>query len=139
MRTLALTVSLSLACSAAFAQGAKPQYGGELRVTTMYPAVSPLSWDVGEWHWKQNHDTGMYLEQLFAGDLDKSVRKGGKHRFIADAWLPSDAIRGELAEKWVWENPNTLAVTLRKGVMLPEKPGVLKARELNAEDVVFTY
>ena len=135
----ALAVALLLGHGAAAAQSAKPQYGGTLTVTTVYPTISPLSWDVAEWHWKQNHDTGMYLEQLFAADLDKSVRKGGKHRFIADAWLPSDAIRGELAEKWVWENPNTLAVTLRKGVMLPEKPGVLKARELNADDVVFSY
>lgn len=139
MKKLLLSAFLIIPFGISNAQTVKPQYGGELRITTMYPAVSPLSWDVGEWHWKQNHDTGMYLEQLFAADLDKSVRKGGKHRFIADAWLPSDAIRGELAEKWVWENPNTLAVTLRKGVMLPEKPGVLKARELNAEDVVFSY
>ncbi|MFY9317831.1 MAG: ABC transporter substrate-binding protein [Burkholderiales bacterium] len=139
MKKILLSAFLIIPFGISNAQTVKPQYGGELRVTTMYPAVSPLSWDVGEWHWKQNHDTGMYLEQLFAGDLDKSVRKGGKHRFIADAWLPSDAIRGELAEKWVWETPNTLAVTLRKGVMLPEKPGVLKARELNAEDVVFSY
>src|SRR5262245_49348652 len=117
MNRLAIAAALSFAFGGALAQG-KPQYGGTLNVTTMYPAVSPLSWDVGEWHWKQNHDTGMYLEQLFSGDLDKSVRKGGTHRFVADAWLPTDAIRGELAEKWVWENPTTLAVTLRKGVML---------------------
>jgi peptide/nickel transport system substrate-binding protein len=139
MKKLLLAAFLIVPFGVSNAQSVKPQYGGDLRVTTMYPAVSPLSWDIGEWHWKQNHDTGMFLEQLFVGDLDKSVRKGGKHRFIADAWLPSDAIRGELAEKWVWENPNTLVVTLRKGVMLPEKPGVLKARALNAEDVVFTY
>ena len=105
----------------------------------MYPTIAPLSWDVAEWHWKQNHDTGMYLEQLFAADLDKSVRKGGKHRFVADAWLPSDAIRGELAERWDWEDPLTLVVRLRKNVMLPEKQGVVKAREMSAEDVVFSY
>ena len=139
MKKLLLAALLAVPFGISTAQTAKPQYGGDLRVTTMYPAVSPLSWDIGEWHWKQNHDTGMFLEQLFVGDLDKSVRKGGKHRFIADAWLPSDAIRGELAEKWVWENPNTLVVTLRKNVMLPDKPGVVKARALNAEDVVFTY
>jgi len=139
MKRLLLSAFLIIPYGISIAQPVKPQYGGELRVTTMYPAVSPLSWDISEWHWKQNHDTGMFLEQLFAGDLDKSVRKGGKHRFIADAWLPSDAIRGELAEKWVWETPNTLAITLRKGAMFADKPGVMKARELNAEDVVFTY
>jgi peptide/nickel transport system substrate-binding protein len=135
----AFALSIALACGGAAAQGAKPQYGGTLQVITVYPTISPLSFDISEWHWKQNHDTGMYLEQLFAGDLDKSVRKGGKHRFVADAWLPSDAIRGELAERWDWEDPLTLAVRLRKNVMLPDKQGVLKARELTAEDVVFSY
>jgi peptide/nickel transport system substrate-binding protein len=122
----------------AMAQG-KPQYGGTLRVTTWAPTLSALSWDPQEWHWKLNQDTSLYLEQLFAGDLDKSVRKGGKHRFVSDAWLPSDAIRGELAEKWNWEDQNTLVVSLRKGVMVPEKAGVTKAREFGAEDVLFSY
>jgi peptide/nickel transport system substrate-binding protein len=134
-----LLATLIAGVSCANAQTAKPQYGGTLTVTTVYPTLTALSWDVAEWQWKQNHDAGMYFETLFSGDLDKSVRKGGKHRFIADAWLPSDAIRGEVAEKWVWENPNTLAITLRKGLMLPDKPGVLKSRELTAEDVVFSY
>ena len=138
-RILSLIVVFSCFVSNASAQQAKPQYGGTLSVTTWTPTLSALSWDPQEWHWKLNADTGMYLEQLFAGDLDKSVRKGGKHKFVADAWLPSDAIRGELAEKWVWEEPNTLVISLRKGVMLPEKPGVLKAREFTAEDVLFSY
>src|SRR5262245_56623055 len=127
--SFAAAVVLSLGAATAGEQTAKPQYGGTLRVTTMYYAISALSWDLAEWHWKQNDDSGMYLEQLFSGDLDKSVRKGGKHKFVADAWLPTDAIRGELVEKWTWENPTTLAVTLRKGVMIPEKAGLTKARE----------
>jgi peptide/nickel transport system substrate-binding protein len=138
-RVLFLIVFLSFLVANANAQTAKPQYGGTLRVTTWAPTLSALSWDPQEWHWKLNQDTSLYLEQLFAGDLDKSVRKGGKHRFVSDAWLPSDAIRGELAEKWVWEDPNTLVISLRKGVMVPEKPGVTKAREFTAEDVLFSY
>ena len=135
---LACAVALSVGSGIAAAQG-KPQYGGTLTVTTMYPTISALSWDLADWQWKQNHDTGMYFEQLFAADLDKSVRKGGTHRFFADAWLPSDAIRGEIAEKWAWENPDTLVITLRKGVMLPEKPGIMKSREITAEDVVSSF
>jgi peptide/nickel transport system substrate-binding protein len=134
-------IIIFLACffSSANAQTAKPQYGGTLQVTNTTPTLSAQSWDPQEWHWKLNADTGLYLEQLFAGDLDKGVRKGGKHRFVTDAWLPSDAIRGELAEKWAWEDPNTLAITLRKGVMIPDKPGVSKAREFTSEDVLFSY
>jgi peptide/nickel transport system substrate-binding protein len=119
------------------AQG-KPQYGGTLEVGNVFVTLNALSWDPGEWPWKLNVDTGMFYEQLFAGDLDKSVRRGGKHKFQADAWLPSDAIRGELAERWEWKG-NSLTVTLRKGIMFPEKPGVMKARELTAEDVVSSY
>ena len=118
----------------------KPQYGGTLEIGTVYVTLSALSWDPQDWNWKLNHDTGMYYEQLFAADLDKSVRKGGKYKFFADAWLPSDAIRGELVERWEWkENPLSVVLHLRKGVMFPDKPGVMKARELTAEDVVFSY
>lgn len=123
----------------AFAQGEAPKPGGTLEVGTVYVTLSALSWDLADWNWKQNHDTGQFYEQLFAADLSKSKRLGGKHPFYADAWLPSDAIRGELAESWQWmENPLRLEVKLRKGVMFPEKPGVMAARELVADDVVFS-
>jgi peptide/nickel transport system substrate-binding protein len=126
-------------CGAADAQTGKPQSGGTLEIGTVHVTLSALSWDPQDWNWKTNHDTGMYYEQLFAADLDKSVRKGGKYRFIWDAWLPSDAIRGELVERWEWKGPLTLVLHLRKGVMFPDKPGVMKSRELTAEDVVFSY
>ena len=68
------------------------------------------------------------------------MRNGGKHPFYADAWLPSDAIRGELAESWEWkESPLRVEIKLRKGIMFPDKPGVMAARELIADDVVFSY
>ena len=67
-------------------------------------------------------------------------RNGGPHPFYADAWLPSDAIRGELAESWEWkDNPLRIEIKLRKGIMFPEKPGVMASRELVADDVVFSY
>ena len=118
----------------------KPQYGGTLEIGTVYVTLSALSWDLADWNWKQNHDTGLFYETLFAADLSKSKRKGGKHPFYADAWLPSDAIRGELAESWEWkDNPLRVEIKLRKGIMFPEKPGVMAARELTADDVVFSY
>ena len=78
----------------------KPQYGGTLEVGTMFVTLSALSWDPHDLNWKLNHDTGQFYEQLVAGDLDKSKRKGGKHPFVADAYLATEAQRGELAEKW---------------------------------------
>jgi len=136
-----LSGALGLALAGtAQAQQEKPQYGGTLEVGTVYVTLSALSFDPADWNWKLNHDTGQFYEQLFAADLSQSKRNGGKYPFYADAWLPSDAIRGELAEKWVWsDNPLKLTIDLRKGVMFPEKPGVMKERELTAEDVVFAF
>eukprot|EP01034_Spumella_vulgaris_P012206 gene12206-15546_t len=120
-------IGLGLLAAPALAQE-KPKYGGTLEVGTVYVTLTALSFDPADWNWKLNHDTGNYLEQLFAADLSKSVRNGGKHPFYADAWLPSDAIRGELAESWEWkQNPLRVEVKLRKGVMFPEKPGVMAA------------
>ena len=133
-------VGLALALGAGTVEAQEtPKYGGALEIGTVYVTLSALSWDLADWNWKQNHDTGQFYEQLFAADLSKSVRNGGKYPFYADAWLPSDAIRGELAESWEWkENPLRVEIKLRQGVMFPEKPGVMASRELVAEDVVFS-
>jgi len=93
----ALGLSVALGGSAASRADEKPQYGGTLQVATMNRALSVLSWDPADWNWKVNHDTGQFYEQLFSGDLSKAKRNGGKYPFYADAWLPSEAVRGELA------------------------------------------
>ncbi|MBL8673852.1 MAG: hypothetical protein JNL07_03110, partial [Rhodospirillales bacterium] len=136
---LALGIGASAGGAAAQAPEA-PKYGGTLEIGTVYVTLSALSWDPADWNWKSNHDSGAMYEQLFAGDLSKSVKAGGKHAFILDAHLPSDAIRGELAETWAWKkDPLRVEIQLRKGVMFPEKPGVMKSRELVADDVVHSY
>src|SRR5262249_37415509 len=66
----------------------EPRYGGTLEIGTVYVTLSALSWDSADWNWKHNHDTGQVYEQLFAADLSKSKRNGGKYPFYADAWLP---------------------------------------------------
>lgn len=133
-------VALAVAAAVPAAAQEKPQYGGTLTTTTVSPTLSVLTWDPADWNWKINQDAGQIYEQLFAADLTKAKRLGGKHSFYADAWLPSDAIRGELAESWEWkEDPLRLEVKLRKGIMFPAKPGVMESRELVADDVVFSY
>ena len=116
-----------------------PQYGGDLNIGSVYVTLSPLSWDPADWSWKLNHDTGAVREQLLAADLSKGIRAGGKYNFRAEAYIPEDAWRGELAERWYWEDDLTLVMHLRQGIMFPDKPGVMKARELDAHDVLFTY
>ncbi len=128
-----------LACVSTASSAEPPSYGGELNVGTVNVTISPLSWDPADWSWKSNHDYGNAREQLFAGDLTKSKRNGGPYAFIADAYLPTASLRGELAESWEWEGPLTLVIKLRKGIMFPAKPGVMEARELVAEDVLFSY
>ncbi len=115
-----------------------PQYGGRLNVGTWVIGLSALSWDPVAWAWKSNLDAGLIREQLFAGDLDKSVRKGGPYRFSVSAYLPEDAIRGELAESWVWEDSLTLAIALRPA-MFPAKSGIMASRLVSADDILFTF
>ena len=118
----------------------EPKYGGSLEVISVTPGVSALSWDNYDWIWKHNQDSGQVYEQLFAADLSKARSRGGKFAFTSDAFLPSEAIRGELAESWQWfENPLRVEIKLRKGVMFPEKAGVMKARELVADDIIYAY
>jgi peptide/nickel transport system substrate-binding protein len=128
------------AFSGAARAGEIPKHGGSLEVGTVYATLSPLTWSPYDWQWKINHDTGMVYDLLLAADLSKAKRNGGSHGFTADAWLPSDAIRGDLAESYeVRDNPLSVVFKLRKGVMFPEKPGVMKSRELTSEDVLFSY
>ncbi len=130
---------IGLSAVGAVAQEA-PKYGGTLEVATVYSTLSALSWDLADWNWKQNHDTGQVYEQLFSGDLSKSKRNGGEYAFLADGWIPPGAMRGELAESWKWtEAPLSLEIKLRKGVKFPAKEGVMAERELVAEDVVYNF
>ena len=117
-----------------------PQYGGTLTTSTVHPTISVQTWDPADWNWKNAQDTGPFYEGLMSADLTRAKRLGGKYAFVADAWIPTDAVRGELAESWEWkDNPMRLEVKLRKGIRFPEKPGVMKSRELVADDVVFSY
>ena len=134
---MTVVAALAGASTAVNAQAEKPQYGGSLSIGMIYVTLSPLSWDPTDWPWKYAQDTGLMHESLMAADLSKSKRRGGPHPFTADSWLPSDAIRGELAESWkLLENPSRVEFKLRKGVMFPDKPGIMKSRELVAQDIV---
>jgi len=115
------------------------QYGGDLNVGTVNVTLSALSWDPRDWVWKANHDAGAVREQLFVADLSKSKRNGGKYSFVQEAYLPTDSIKGELAESWYWEDNLTLVVNLRHDVFFPNHPGLMKSRLLTADDVVFSY
>jgi len=131
--------SLSVAADDENLSAETPQYGGHLNIGSVYVTLSPLSWDPADWSWKLNHDTGAVREQLLAANLSMSIRQGGTYNFRAEAYIPEEAWRGELARSWAWEDELTLVVHLRRGIMFPDKPGVMRARELTADDVLFTF
>src|SRR5689334_14285510 len=136
-----LAGAMMMAAGGASAEnGEKPQYGGALEIGTVYVTISALSWDPADFNWKLNHDTGLFYEQLFAGDMSKSKKAGGPYNYIPDAWLPTDSIRGELIESWAWkQDPLRVEMKVRKGIMYPEKPGVMKKREFTSDDILFTF
>jgi len=137
-----LAAAALLACSSSWAQAPaqKPQYGGALSVANVYYTISPLTFDTADMAWKINQDTGLVYEQLMVADLSKAKRNGGKHPFVSDSFIPPDGLKGELAEKWeLKQNPWRLEVQLRKGIMWPAKEGVMAARELVADDVVYSF
>jgi peptide/nickel transport system substrate-binding protein len=116
----------------------KIQYGGTLTYLDRTPTLNPMTWDIEDWNWKHGYDTGFFMEHLLMGDLQKGPRGTKKFSFQSNAWIPPDVLRGELLEKWeVKKNPLQLIFKLRKGVMWQEKPGIMKAREFVADDVVY--
>lgn len=136
-----LSVILLALLSTTAVAAEKVQYGGTLTFADMYTQLNPLSWDIVDWNWKHPYDSGYYAEHLLNGDLRKGPRGTKKFSFSnSGAYLPYDVVRGELAEKWeVKKNPLSIIFYLRKGVMWQEKNGVMKARELVADDVVYSF
>jgi peptide/nickel transport system substrate-binding protein len=143
MTLLAATLALWLGRGTGLAGEEKagtPQYGGTLNVGPVYITLSALTWDPADFTWKVAQDTGPVYEQLFAADLSKAEHNGGKYPFVIDGYLPPGAIRGELAESWEWkQDPLRVEIKLREGVMFPDKAGLMKSRELTADDVVNAY
>ena len=116
-----------------------PQYGGVLEISTRWRTINALSWDNADFPWKHGHDAGTVYDYLFSGDLNKSQRNGGPFGFRTITYMPEEAMRGDLVERWSWESPLLAVLELRRGAMFPGKPGVMSPRELDAHDVVFTF
>jgi peptide/nickel transport system substrate-binding protein len=135
-----LIVSAITFCLFAAGAGAeeKVQYGGTLTFTDVAPMGNPMSWDAADWNWRHGYDTGYYIEHLLMGDLQKGPRGTKQFSFQQSGdYFPGGVVRGELMEKWeVQKKPLAVIFHLRKGVMWQEKPGVMKAREFVADDVV---
>ena len=133
---LLLLGSFAYGATAKGASVKQPQYGGTLTIVT---DMNPITWDINDWIWKHANDTGFYMEHLLMGDLQKGPRGTNQYAFHDGGWIPPDVLRGQLLQSWeVKKNPLQLIFHLRKGVMWQEKPGVMNARELVADDVVYS-
>jgi peptide/nickel transport system substrate-binding protein len=134
-----LTVLLFLVQISSAAGAEKVQYGGTLIYLDQSPGVNPLSWDNADIVWKHGQDNGFFKEALMMGDLQKGPRGTKEYSFQAGAYIPTEVLRGELAESWeVKKDPLRIIFHLRKGVFWQDKPGVMKAREFTADDVVYS-
>ncbi|MBN1381333.1 MAG: ABC transporter substrate-binding protein [Deltaproteobacteria bacterium] len=116
------------------------KYGGTLTFFDQVCMVNPMSWDNADWNWKHGYDTGYFIEHLLMGDLQKGPRGTNQFDFGGTgSYIPEEVLRGELVERWeVVKNPMSVVFHLRKGVMWQEKPGIMKAREFVASDVVYS-
>jgi peptide/nickel transport system substrate-binding protein len=134
-----LAVALVLALWPGTAAAEKPQYGGTLRVLSQDPYIPPMSWDNYDWNWKHAHDTGLLLEHLMFGNLQKGPRGTNEFNFHSNAWWPPEYRAGELVESWeIKKDPLRLVFKLREKIYWQEKPGIMESRELVADDVVFS-
>ncbi|MBI4765325.1 MAG: ABC transporter substrate-binding protein [Deltaproteobacteria bacterium] len=140
---LIVVLMILILVTGAFAAAPKaesPKYGGSLTILERYPGINPIAWDNAAWAWKHPYDTGFYMEQLMVGDLQKGPRGTNEYDFLENSWIPHPVAKGELLEKWeVSKKPMKITFHLRKGVMWQDKPGVMKARELTADDVVSNF
>ncbi len=140
---LAATLAAWIGCAPRAAEtgsGGKPQYGGTLNLGMIRSPMSTLSWAGGDLDWNVNHDTSAVYEQLFAADPSKFQPDAGEEAASFPGYLSEDLLHGELAESWEWrQNPLRIEIKLREGVMFPDKPGIMHARELVAADVVAAF
>ena len=120
----------------------EPQYGGTLRILTVYAGLDPISWNQTDICWMHNHSASPYAEMLLCGNLQKGDRGTKEFRFTQQAWIPLEIAEGGpgLAESWeVLPDQKIIRFHIRKGVYWQEKPGIMSARELTADDIVFSW
>ncbi len=124
------------------AKNAGPQYGGSITFLDGYGAAfPPTAWHKGE---GSQWTTGIYHEPMYESLLHADIEKFGPRGsgitgFYHSQGFPLDFLRGRLAESWSLPDANTIIFTLRRGVMWSGKPGVMKSRELTAEDIVYSF
>jgi peptide/nickel transport system substrate-binding protein len=118
----------------------EPQYGGTITALQLVAGIEPAAWDPQVCDWRNNVFLGPYMENLLMGDLSKGPRGTNQFDFAEVQYLPSEVIKGCIAESWeIGSDLKSLTFHIRKGIMWQNKPGVMNARELTAADVAYTF
>jgi len=115
-----------------------PQYGGTLVVLHAHCGLEPASWDPADCNWIGDPFMSPYMENLVMGDFEKYGPRGtNQFPFTDMEYIPTEFLRGCLAESWELPDAITVIYHIRKGVYWQDKPGVMASRELTADDVAF--
>ena len=123
------------------AWAAEPQYGGSITFLDGYGGrFPPTQWDPAKGVWTVGVYVEPYYETLLATDFVKYGPRGtNEYPSYHSQGAIEELLTGRLAESWSVPDETTLIFKLRQGIMWHAKPGVMKSRELTAEDVVYSF
>lgn len=110
-------------------------YGGTLSLI----GIDPTTWDPG--HSADMQYTNAVASKLVTYDWWKGPQGSGEWPFAnASLWPQTDDIyKGDLAESWELPDDTSVIFHLREGVMWQDKPGIMDAREVVAEDIKWNF
>ena len=154
-KVVALLCAFAMVTGFAFASGSSesssqtaastntgPQYGGTLTMLNSFSNAPPPNWDPTQAAGPQIIVwSNPVMEQAIIGDINKYGPAGEKkYGFTNGSFVPTTYYKGELVTSWEWKDPLTLVFHVRHGVHfsgISANPGVMKPRELTAEDFVY--
>jgi peptide/nickel transport system substrate-binding protein len=146
MRFLVAVVMLMLVAALAYgsakseeATGAAvegPQYGGTLTLLSNASGAEPTNPDVMAGQWSSCQWLTPIQERPVIGDFEKYGPRGsGVFDFLVNSGQPEKYLKGNYLESWE-VSPEKVIMRVRPGIMWHgNRPNVMKARELVAEDV----
>ncbi len=137
---IALAIGVTLGSFVFSATAEEPKYGGTLTVAppVIHSGNFPLSWDPADHDFSFNGVGKVYMDSLLGGDIDWLGPRGKNvYSFQLNDGTPLDMITGQLAERWEFTKEGMI-FHLRRGIQFQGKPGVMKSREMTADDVVFS-
>ena len=119
---------------AAVAMDEVPKYGGTLKML----GYDATGWDpitTGQAEYSQP-----VLSRMIIFDWWKGPAGTNEWPFnLPGAMPPTNIFMGDLAESWEMLSYQSVVYRLKEGVMWQDKPGIMDAREVVAEDLIYNY